>query len=485
LKKIDLAGGPPVTLCKSPGFQIGTSAWTPDGSTIIFGGRGQGALYRVSSGGGIAEPVTALDTEHGERFNALPTFLPDGKHFVYLRDGIPEVAGIYLGSLDTKPQDQRKNRRILQSTTAVPYVNGKLFFVRDGTLMAQTFDTDKLELAGDPFPIAEHIGGNNSTNMFSVSPAGTLAYRQIAGQQGTAQNRITAWYDRAGKQTSRLEVQNQDVQFRLSPDARSAVSVGVVNNLADGLWIDDFARGVRTRLTFQQPGAQGAVWSPDGTRVYYNLQNEIYQKAANGAGDAKKLLQVPGPRAATSSVSQDGRFLLYTFATPSSLADLGLLPLQGDPKPVTLLQTQANDVLGSFSPDGRWIAYYSNESNPSRYELYVRPFVADGPAIGDGKWQISHSGATTELAPHWTKNGHEILFRINDEFHAAAIGVSGSVLQPGQETTLFTLPVNSWDVTADGEKFLITTTPAATTTSQGPQAPITVVLNWEAEFNKK
>jgi WD40 repeat protein len=391
------------------------------------------------------------------------------------------TAGVYVGSLDNKPDEQQKIRILNVDTTTV-YSNGKLFFFRDDTLMVQDFDADKLQLSGAPIPVVERLDRVNVSVMFAVSPSGVMAYRQRPKGGVLPDRRITAWYDRAGKQTSSLEVQNQDGQFRLSPDGRSAVSrAWKPDNTPDGLWLNDFVRAVRTPLTFQQPGAQHAVWSPDGTRVYYDDADEVYQKDANGAGVAKRLWQASSP-VSSSSVSPSGKFLVVSALQPDGIS---LLPLSGEPKPISLLQSPADEGFGAFSPNGQWLAYYSNESG--RNEVYVRPFLENGPkgpALGEGKWRISRNGATVQASqpPQWTKDGREIVFRSGSEYHAVAVSASGGVFQVGQDTTLFTLASQTWDVSADGEKFLISTNTSAA--SPAPQAPITVVLNWEAEFKK-
>jgi hypothetical protein len=247
LKKIEVAGGPPQTLC-TISSAVGTGAWNRDG-VIVFGVRGVTGepIRRVSSSGGVATEVTTVDLAHGEIFHALPTFLPDGKHFVYLRGGSVEVAGIYSASLDVKPADQPKGR-ILANTFAAPYVEGKLFFMREGTLMVQPFDAGKLKLAGEPVPVAEHVGTEGSAGYFSVSPSGVLAYRTgSAANVGTLQ---TVWLDREGKSANKMEP-GPERGLRLSPDAKFAVGRDAPPAGRGDLWMLDLSRGVRTRFTFR------------------------------------------------------------------------------------------------------------------------------------------------------------------------------------------------------------------------------------------
>jgi eukaryotic-like serine/threonine-protein kinase len=387
LKKIEVAGGPPQTLCTISGG-VGTGAWNRDGM-IVFGVRGVTGepIRRVSSSGGVASEVTAVDLARGETFHALPTFLPDGKHFVYLRGGSAEVAGIYIASLDVKPADQPKER-IVANTFAAPYVDGNLFLMREGTLMVQPFDAGKLKLTGEPVPVAEHVGTEGSAGYFSVSPSGVLAYR--TGSAGNVSILQTSWLDREGMVTSKLEP-GPERGLRLSPGAKFAMGRDAPPAARGDLWMLDLSRGVRTRFTFRQSAGTFPAWSPDGNNIFFAtsasaVPDTLYEKGVNGAGEEKQILKDTGATMAPTDVSPDGRYLLYYAESPKSpktVVDLWVLPLQGDGKPVLLLGSEFSEALGSFSPDGRWIAYLSNESG--RFEVYVRPFAAGAsPSLGAG-----------------------------------------------------------------------------------------------------
>ena len=215
LKKIDVTGGPPQTLCELPGQVARTGAWGTDG-TIVFNGS-NGSIWRVSAAGGIPTAVTSLDTAHGETVHADPSFLPDGKHFLYLRYGGGGGLGAYLGSLDAKPAEQSK-QRFLASQRAAYYADGYVFFMRENTLMAQPFDTAKFQLKGDPVPVAEHVATSTTVGFFSVSASGVLAYRE--GAQNV--NSQLTWFDRQGKA---VETSGQPAPFfgiQLSPDGKRA-----------------------------------------------------------------------------------------------------------------------------------------------------------------------------------------------------------------------------------------------------------------------
>ncbi len=480
LKKIEVSGGPPQTLCEAG--RVGGGAWSRDG-VIIFGGAGQGPLRRVSASGGVPTEITAVDRQRGETFHSAPVFLPDGRHFLYHRAGTPEVTGVYAGSLDAKPEEQKRERLLATRLSAVYTpsqgpVGGRLFFMRDTTLMAQPFDAGRLELTGEPMAVAERLGISGQHGFFSVSPSGALAYRTGASAAGLQ----LTWFDRQGKSVGTFGELSSDQGIALSADGtRAAVRDEIVNSLGD-IWTLDFARGVRTRFTFRHTPGSNPIWSADGSRIAFTAGNTLdtfYEKASSGAGDEKELLKKPGEIKAPTSWSRDGRFLLYnTFNTPKTQQDLWVLPLEGDRKPVLLLGTTFNESEGSFSPDMRWIAYTSNESG--RAEVYIRPFTASGPSLGEGKWQVSKDGGT--LAK-WRADGKELIFRApNGSPMAVDVTITGTAFQAGVPKQLFALPPNvgDWDVTADGKRFIAAVPPA----QQNVQTPITVVLNWEAALKR-
>ncbi|HUI81279.1 MAG TPA: protein kinase [Bryobacteraceae bacterium] len=485
LKKIEVAGGPPQTLCAVTGA-AGTGAWSKDG-VIVFGHRGGGVLQRVSAAGGVATDLTAIDPARGEVFHALPTFLPDQKHFLYLRTGTADVAGIYAGSIDLKPAEQPK-QRILANKLAASYVDGNLFFMRDGTLMVQPFDAGKLQLTGDAVPVAEHVAVTGSIGIFSASPTGVLAYRTGTNSGGGYQ---TTWFDREGKQTSVFGQLGPEGGLALAPDGMRAAGRDALETANGDIWLLDFNRGVRTRLTFRQSTGSRPVWSSDGSHIFFaagNALDGIYEKDSSGAGEEKELLKKPGEPKWTSSVSRDGKFLLYNTAlVPKTGPDLWVLPLEGQSqgKPALLLGTGFAEGSGSFSPDGRWIAYVSNETG--RFEVYIRPFVASAtPAFGEGKWQVSRDGvsviaAAAETTLKWRKDGKELLFMgANNVIMAVDVNSSGAAPGLGTPKPIFTAPQDSgWDATSDDSRFLMSVLPGS-----GGETPITVVLNWQADLKR-
>jgi len=487
LKKMDITGGPVQTLCEIPST-VGSGAWNRDG-VIIFGSV-PGPVRRVSEAGGVPTEVTAVVVG---QVQTIPTFLPDGHHFIYFRSGAAETIGMYVGSIDAKPAEQSR-KRLLASQYAPLYAaspdapGGHVFFLREGTLMAQTFDAVKLELTGEPVPVAEHVGNGTGHGFFSVSPSGALAYRigvQAAGMQLT-------WLNRQGMILGTVGEPNLDRYIRLAPDGkRGAVRDAAVNATGD-IWTLDFTRGVRTRFTFRQGDGSWPLWSPDGKRIIFaagNLLDTIYEKDSNGAGDERELFKKPGEVKQATSLSHDGRFLLYeTVANSGGRATYALwvLPLEGEPKPAILLGTQFNEGLGSFSPDMHWIAYMSDESG--RGEIYVRPFVPRGPsgtpALGEGKWQVSKDGISPTVGwPAWRADGKELVFpALNGSPMAVDVKAKGAAFEAGVPKQLFALPANvgDWDMTADGKRFLVSMPPK----QESANTPITVVLNWQAELKK-
>ena len=293
LKKLDVSGGPPQTLCDLPGTAVGGS-WNRDGDIII--GNAPGGLLRVRETGGAASPLTVLDPSRNEDFHLMPSFLPDGRHFVYLRVSArtPEMSGTYIGTLDAKPEEQSAHRLMpyevgltyAPSTDSGP---GRLLFVREGTLMAQPFDAARLALVGDPVPVAERVGSFRDGGFFAVSANDVLAYR-------TADTDFqVTWFDRQGGVAGRVSEPGRFRSVAVSPDgARAVASRTNAQDVAKAdLWLLDLSReSGATRLTSGKGRAEFPIWSPDGKRILYTFNNTILnQRLANGEGDEEKIVQ--------------------------------------------------------------------------------------------------------------------------------------------------------------------------------------------------
>jgi Tol biopolymer transport system component len=484
IKKVDTTGGPPETLCTvSTDVRGSSGTWNRDG-VIVFGSWGGGAggpLWKVSEAGGTASALTQVDTAHGEFYHTWPTFLPDGKHFLYFRSGPLEVEGIYAGSLDAKPDEQSRERILASPVTAI-YANGYLFFQRQSTLLAQGFNVRRLKLQDAPIPVAEAVRTTwYATGIFSVSPGGVLAYRA----QAQVESSQLTWINRQGKTLSTFGPPGTDSSISLSPDGRRGV---VRDGVPGDLWTLDFSSSDRrTRLTFRKNIYSPGVWSPDGERIAYsagNLGDTLYEKASSGVGEEKELLKEPGLRHYPTSWSADGRFLLYhTENAPKTGYDLWVLPLQGDHKPVLLLGETYNEWAGVFSPDIHWVAYASLEAGGNHAEVYVRPFQVSErtgmPALGESKWQVTKGGGNW---PIW-RNPNEIIFNsapFGPSISATPVKTTATVFESGVPQRLFALPNLGVDLAPDDQRFLL----AAPQVVRSAPASITMVLNWPALMNK-
>jgi eukaryotic-like serine/threonine-protein kinase len=301
-----------------------------------------------------------------------------------------------------------------------------------------------------------------------------LAY-QMGAETASSQ---LVWFDRTGKQLGALGDPAAYTDLELSPDGKR-VSVSIPDEgKGRNIWIYDVARGLRTRFTFDPADQLTSIWSPDGGRIVFNSRRkgslDLYQKAASGAGNEEMLLEDNVDKF-PASWSPDGKFILYVGSGPSRSNDLFVLPLTGDRKPFPFLQTQFSESEGRISPDSRWVAYVSNES--SRNEIYVASFPGPG-----GKWQISSGGGNY---PRWRRDGSEIFYLAPDnKLMAASVNSKGASFEVSAVKPLFATRIAfrgsyKYDVSPDGQKFLIDSAPEQATTS-----PLTIVLNWEAGVKK-
>jgi Tol biopolymer transport system component len=464
LKKTDVAGGPPQTLCEAPVGLGGT--WNRDG-VIVFAPGQSSALYRVSAAGGEEAPLTTLDQAH-ESSHRWPQFLPDGRHFLYLSRQA-EKSGIYVSSLDSKG-----TRRILDTAFNVAYAApGYLVFVRESALMAQRFDADKLELTGEPFPVAEQVALNTAdrSSLFTVSENGALVYEsggEIADSQVT-------WHDRAGKQIDTVGPPGNYPSIGLSPDEKR-VAVQRDEKGSANIWLLDTTRNNLTRFTFELAWDFAPIWSPDGSGIVFSSVRggpvDLHVKPVSGSSNEELLLKTSHPKV-PADWSSDGKLILYMEMNAKGKYDLWILPLEGDRTPKPFLQDDFNKFGAKFSPDERWIAYSSDESGQP--QVYVQPFPGPG-----GKHQISTAGGT---GPWWRRDGNE-LFYISEDGKLMAVEVKGgSTFEAGAANPLFDThfkvgATHNYAVSGDGQRFLINDF------NETSAPPLTVVLNWTADLKR-
>lgn len=383
--------------------------------------------------------------------------------------GKPETTGVYLSSLQEGAQPVRlltDNSPARFAPSDATGTRGHLLFVREGTLMAQPFDSETLRVTGEIFPVAEPV------TQFSVSANGAVAY--LSGSAAASDQMV--WRDRAGKEVGSVGPPGVYGGFRLSPDERSIVFNRPSAANTD-IWVLDIARGVPSRITFDPNIDNLPIWSPDGRRILWPSNRrggfDLFVKPASGTGQDELRIPMGTVNGWPTDWSRDGKWVLFQRPGDKTSQDLWIAPQSpessGQQKPVPYLNSQFAESNGVFSPDGRWIAYVSNESGHD--EVYVQAFP-----LTDEKDQISIGGGNE---PEWRKDGAELFYLAADRnLMAVPIRVIGNAFEPGVPKALFPIPGTlvrrAYAPSSDG-RFLIARPLDADTT-----APMTVVLNWFA-----
>jgi serine/threonine protein kinase len=466
LKTIPVNGGPPQTLCDAGLFSSGT--WSSAG-VILFDTEGSLEQARVTGG-----ECKELFRPKGGIGHSYPAFLPDGKHYLYTVDrGEEATRGIYLAALD-----EPEGRRLLPDASSVVFAprsqggkHGHLLFLRDTTLIAQPFDAETLQLAGDAFPVGQQAAKDlNDVVAASATANGLLAY----ASNPSANDHQLTWLDRSGNELGKVGPRTNLRLVSLAPNGKTAA----IARAQQGLWLLDLARNLESRFTFPPVGGFAPVWSPDGSRIVFSSVDDLYVKEAIGGGREEALLKNGNLKRATDW-SRDGRYLLYTENNPKTGFDIWYLPnplgKASDTKPVPYLQTEFREGAGQFSPDGQWVAYESEESG--RREVYVRPFPS-----GAGKWRISSNGGER---PRWRSDGRELYYLQPLSISHSRLMVvpvqprSNEVFESGVPKLLFEVlaelvaEVFPYSPAADGQRFLVKLQAGKS------QPTLNVVTNWE------
>jgi len=495
LKKIDVTSGQSVKLCDYPTHALG-GFWTQN-DTIVFGTNG-GSIMKIPASGGTPVPVTTREKDLGSGGHFYPSLLPDGKHFLYVREStIGEDEGIYVGSLDVKPEDQKPVLVLKDARGPVYYMPskdsglGRLIFWQDQKLLACKFNEKLMVPAGDPVQIVDQLGSWWSAGLYSVSSNGLLVY---GGQNISATQ--YSWYDREGKIKGKIGVPDDYLGVALSPDMKQ---IAVGRNTGEqspptsaDIWLFDSSGDDNGAFTFGRGINSDPVWSPDGERIIFysnrNGKEYLYQKLTSGIKDEEVLIELSRTMY-PSSWSSNGDYLLVTGIVPDNL-DVLLLPMKEDePRLKPLLNTDSIEINAHFSPDMKWIAYQSDKTG--NYEIWVEGFLPDaedGPSLA-GRWRVSREGGTK---PRWNGDASE-LYYLSPDGAVMAVSIESEVdgaLSRVNPVKLFDFPdtsyldfvnfgMNTWDVHSNGNLFLLPTQAESKSTTF-----LNVIINWTSLLEK-
>jgi len=474
LKKIEVAGGPAMSLCNAANGKGGT--WNEDG-VIVFAPSHTTNLQRVSAAGGEPADVTAVDPEKGEDSHRHPRFLPDGEHFLYAArvgfGGQSENSRVMIGSLSGE------SRELMPGASNAEFVAGHLLYVYERTLMARPFDAERLELTGDAFPIAEEIWGDQGAllGVFSASENGVLAY-----QTGTPREDVDSqlqWFDRSGQLLGEVGTPDPYAEANISPDGTTAVvNIRDAGSANRDLWLVDLERQLKTRFTFDAAQDWISVWSPDGTRIAFSSERtgsgDLYIKSVTGGGEAE-LLYDDNTQKFPASWSSDGRYLFYESWGTDGASNLFALDLDEGGEPMAIQPAEFTQRVPVISPNGRWLAYVSDESGHD--EIYVTAFPEGGR-----KWQVSTEHT---LYARWGSDEELFMMGPTGVLQVADVDGSGDTFRIGPIRKVGEFSVQSlgfdFDLSADGQRLLV----ASVLEEEGQGAkmdPLTLVLGWTADL---
>jgi serine/threonine protein kinase len=483
IQRIRVAGGPPQVICNG-GIEA-LPSWGSSGQILFIQVGQRGGLWAVEAAGGEPRRLRGLETARNETAHLWPRFLADGRHFLFTtidpsleRGGFP----LRLGSLDSK-----EATTVGRISSRFEVASGHLLVVREGVLLAQPFDGQRV--TGEPVALAEHVYQFNGPMMagFSASQTGTIAY-----ELATRPSRVS-WLDRHGAVLETLPVTGAVLSLRLSPDdRRMAMAIDDEKKGSSDIWTYEFERRLPARVTLDPRDEKNPVWSADGRMIYFRCDwhgpPDVCRVTVGAPETAAPFVERPGVQL-PEDVSPDGRSLVFAEFIRRTNGDLWLYPLAGQGQAAPLTQTPFDEKGARFSPDGRWLAYYSNESG--NREVYLRPVAETGERV-----RVSSGGGTM---PRWRRDGKE-LFYVNNisgfsgsPLMAVPIQTDGSTFRAGLPKALFETqlpanmrhpggPANSFAVAPDGQRFLLPR-PAGSAREPAPST-ITVVLNWPALLKK-
>ena len=472
MKRIDVGGGPAQLVGEAKGGYDGS--WGA-GGVILFDGALTDSIQQIPADGGEVTAATRIDRERGETHHAWPTFLPDGKHFLFLAGRSGGQLSILklgqLGSLESSDVGSVPSR-VEYSTS------GHLLYVQEGTLMARPFDAAKARFLRGPFPVGERALAGGDFAHISVSNTGALAYAVAAAVDLAA----LTWVDRAGRTLEQLGAPGAYQNLVLSPDGTRVAYelLDPINGTSD-LWVRDLRRGIDTRVTFDPDIEAWPVWSPDGRRLAYGAYEKggyaLLARAWDGTGSVDTLCRADLPMV-PSCWSTDGRRLFFTQVVSFSQRQLWVLPPAPGATGTPVQQSTFSERAAQLSPDGRWLAYTTDETG--RSEVFVQAYPGPG-----GKWRVSTGGGG---ASHWRADGRELFYRTPDGMlMAVPVRAEGDGLDVGAPVTLFqrpspasTLLRNSYDVSPDGQRFLVN----VLLEDRDRGGTINVVINWATEARR-
>ena len=446
-------------------------AWN-DRDEIVFAPGRATALEVIRASGGSPTQVTTIGSSFREG-HSWPSFLPGGRRFLYTdSSGDRRRDGIYVGDLDT-----HQSKRIVQQYSSAAYVAGGFLLYVKGSLMAQRFDPMRLEVRGDAMPLADQVLQSydiGSHADFSVSRTGVIAAR--AGVRDLNELR---WIDRATRRSlGSIAAPAEYSNPTLSPDGRKLIATVTVDNGPGNLFSFDLQTGQKTRISFGAPADHAPLWSPAGTEILFATPRGLFRQALGGSNrNPVPVLSAPMMQLPDSWSAADERYVTVSALSRQTKSDIWLWQLGDHTHATPLVNSPANEGQSRISPDGRYLAYASDESD--RFEVYVQAFP-----VANGRWQISSGGGADPL---WSRDGHELFYVAADRQMMAVPVDTRSTFQAGREKALFKTQLeslwmdtrNHYDVSPDGRRFVVIT-PAA----DRREAPFTLLSNWSRSLQR-